>query len=215
MSRRGTPPVLNEVKKAEILAILSTGCPRRTAASYVGCDLKSIYNTALRDPEFATELAKRESSPEIHHLHNLHNAGRNTCFWRASAWFLERCYPDRYGSRNPEAVTREQMKRYTTRFAEILCEEIPVARYRKQVLARMDAMFSESEENLQRRYDQGKYSYSKKRDFSKKTDPDSAQNDEKAQNSRVEPEGTIPPHAKSPVNTAFQPRLSFAEVQSP
>jgi hypothetical protein len=215
MSRRGHPPVLNDVKKAEILAILSLGCPRRTAASYVGCDLKSIYNTALQDPLFATELAKRESSPEIHHLHNLHNAGRNTCFWRASAWFLERRYPDQYGSRNPETLTREEMERLISSFSEIVCEEVPVAKFRKQILARMNSMFSESEENLKRRYNQGKYSCSKKRDFSKQTNPDSTPNDEKAQNSRVEPEGTIPPHAKSPINTAFQPRLSFAEVQSP
>ena len=36
MAKRGRPPVLDEMKKGQIVAILSVGCSFRLAARYVG-----------------------------------------------------------------------------------------------------------------------------------------------------------------------------------
>jgi hypothetical protein len=189
MSRRGRPPILNDVKKAEILAVLASGCPRQTAAHYVGCDLKSIYNTALRDPEFAEQLYKREAHPEIFHLMNVKNASHEPRYWRASAWYLERCRPDHYASRDLDLVTHDQLARFMDRFTEMLVEEIPVDRYRKQVMARMNQFLAEMPDNLERRYKEGKYSRANRRVFPKNSSPRPLAAPENPQNSLAAPEG--------------------------
>ncbi|MCC6126226.1 MAG: hypothetical protein IT426_14805 [Pirellulales bacterium] len=190
MSRRGRPPVLTDIKKAEILAVLAAGCSRQTAAAYVGCDLKTIYNTALRDPEFAVQLEKREAVPEVSHLMNLKNASRESRFWRASAWYLERRNPERYAPRPLDLVTNDELERFIRRLTEMLVEEVPVARYRKQIFARLERMFAESPENLERRYRQGKYSYPDRRVFPQNVDPREFDEPENPQNSLAAPEGT-------------------------
>jgi hypothetical protein len=135
MPKPGRPQVLTEKKKAEILAILSTGCGRGTAAAYVRCALKTIANTARRDPEFAANLAQRENSPEIAHLTNLNRAGKDERYWRASAWTLERMFPQKYGVRPPDSITPEQLSVLMTQVAEMIVREITVARVRKRVIA--------------------------------------------------------------------------------
>jgi hypothetical protein len=191
MSRRGRHPVLNQVKQAEILAVLATGCNRQSAAHYVGCDPKTIYNTALRDPEFERKLHSRESAAEVAHLANLNKAGKDTRFWRASAWFLEHLYPDRY-SGNAETITPEQLSLFTSRLMEMLVEEVPVARYRKNVLARLDKMINDSPENLERQYQRRKKLAAKNRYFPEDMPSRALPAPEKPQNHREKPEGTIP-----------------------
>jgi hypothetical protein len=107
MSKRGRPAVLDDIKKSEVLAILSTGCNRWTAAKYVNCSPKTIYNAAQRDPRFAKELARLERQSEIVHLGNLNVIAKKPAYWRASAWMLERLFPDRFG-RQPEDLTPGQ-----------------------------------------------------------------------------------------------------------
>ena len=65
MSRRGRPPVLDEAKKREILAIVAVGCSRSTAAAYVGCATSTIQNTADRDPAFAEKLRQAAYNTEV------------------------------------------------------------------------------------------------------------------------------------------------------
>ena len=191
MSRRGHPPILDEIKKAEILTVLTTGCSRRVAAMYVGCDPKTIYNTALRDPEFAEKLYSREVSSEIAHLVNLKNAGKDTRYWRASAWFLERAIPDRYGVRNPDTLTREEISKFMSCLINMLVEEVPVAKYRKRILARLDSILADSSEVLEARYRRGKYSYSKKREIPENSEDRSLPGPENHRILLVQPEGSI------------------------
>lgn len=189
MSRRGRPPMLTDVKKAEVLALLASGCPRLTAANYVGCDLKTIYNSALRDPEFAEQLHKQEAHPEVFHLMNIKNAGRDPRFWRASAWYLERRCTDNYAPRDPDLMTHDEMERFAIRFSEILVEEVPVARYRKAVIARVNRFLSEMPDNLERRYREGKYSRPERRVSPKNFDSYDLDEPENPQNSLAAPEG--------------------------
>jgi hypothetical protein len=60
MSKRCRPVVLNAQKRNEILAILSSGCGRQTAARIVNCDPKIIDHTAKLNPGFAARLARAE-----------------------------------------------------------------------------------------------------------------------------------------------------------
>jgi len=140
MARRGRRPVLTDEKKRDIVAILAVGCSRVAAAAYVGCTARTIRNTASRDPEFALQLRAAEGRQELTYLKQIHEAAKKPQYWRAAAWFLEHRLPDLYAARKPDSVSRQQTIDLLTEFAEILTEEIPVARYRKGVLQRIERM---------------------------------------------------------------------------
>jgi hypothetical protein len=138
MPKTGRPQVLNEAKKQNIIHLLSVGCSRSTAAHYVNCDPKTIYNTARRDPDFAERVARAENTAEFVFLTRIREAGKEPRYWRSAAWGLERMFPDRFGSRSPDSVTPQQLAVFIGRLSEILVEEIPVAKFRKMVLARLN-----------------------------------------------------------------------------
>ena len=146
MTKRGRPPVLDQQKRLEILAILTVGCSRRTAARYVGCDPKTIRNTAERDAEFADKLAHADSATEVTHLRNINVAAQKAQYWRASAWVLERLHPESYGNRNPDAVTPERLAEFLAQVGEMIVAEVPVDRYRKNILKKIDEMLRELRE---------------------------------------------------------------------
>jgi hypothetical protein len=148
MSTHGRPQSLTDSKKKTILALLTVGCSRTTAARYVNCDPKTIYNTAQRDREFADELARAETSAEYAYLARLFKAGDDPKYWRAAAWALERMHPDRFGVRSPDSITPGQFTILLGRLTEMLIEEIPVEMYRKKVLARLDRFLKGDIESL-------------------------------------------------------------------
>jgi hypothetical protein len=145
MSRRGRPPVLDHVKKREILAILTVGCSRRTAARYVGCAAATIQNTADRDAEFAAQLHHANHAAEIEYAKSIEKAAKKEQYWRAAAWALERLNPEDYGKRSPGKLTPEEVRTLLTRLTEILLDEVPVARRRKQMLRRFDRLLARIE----------------------------------------------------------------------
>jgi hypothetical protein len=200
MSRRGRPPILTETKKAEILAILATGCDRRRAAYYVGCDLKTIYNTALHDPEFQEKLYRVETTPQILHLVNVNNAGKEPRYWRASAWYLERTARDQFGTRSPDTLTPEEFQTILSEVCDIIVEEVPIARFQKQMLARLEQYIAETPQAIENRYRHGKYSYDKKPAFPKKTPIGSSPATEKLQISHVLQQGNNPVPPKNNEN---------------
>ena len=134
------PPVLDEYKRREILAILSVGCSRRTAARYVGCAAGTIQNTAERDEAFASRLRKAEQKAEIELMKSIQRAAAKEQYWRAAAWALERINPEDYAPRRPETMTVEQLGRFLVQLSAILVEEVPIARHRKNVLARVEQL---------------------------------------------------------------------------
>ncbi len=140
MAKRGRRPILDTIKKTEILAIVGVGCSLTVAAKYVGCTVRTIRNTAERDPDFAQELSQKEYASEIGYMENIRKAGRNERYWRAAAWALERINPDKYGKRGPDVITVDQIVDLMAQFADIIVEEVPVAEYRKKILGRLEAI---------------------------------------------------------------------------
>ena len=140
MARRGRKRILDGYKRREILAILAVGGSREMAAQYVGCSAVTIQNTADRDPTFAERLRRKEKQWEVGYLDRIRVAARHERYWRAAAWALERLNPDRYGRRGPDVITVDQITELLSQFAEIIVEEVPVAKYRKNILKRLDAI---------------------------------------------------------------------------
>jgi hypothetical protein len=143
MAKRGRPPVLDERKQREIVAILSVGCSRRCAAHYVRCSPKTIRNTAQRNPEFAENLKQADSHGEVFWMKCINAAAKKEQYWRAAAWALEHIKPERYAKQPLEVITVEQISRLLAQFAKIVVEEIPVSKYRKPVLKRFDELRKE------------------------------------------------------------------------
>lgn len=133
-------PALDEFKKREILAILSVGCSRRTAAKYVGCAPATILRTAQRDKAFAEQLRRAECKSEIGYLKNIQKAARKEQYWRAAAWALERTNPQDFGPRKPDVITLDQIKELLTAMTQMIVEELPVPEYRKTILKRVAAL---------------------------------------------------------------------------
>jgi hypothetical protein len=140
VARRGRPPVLDDVKRREIIALLSVGCSQRLAARYVGCAAKTIRNTVARDQEFATGVRLAMCNAEVGLLRNIRNAAKKEQYWHAAAWMLERGYPQRYARRGPDVITVEQIAYLLAQFSRILTEEVPVAKYRKNAIRRLEGL---------------------------------------------------------------------------
>jgi hypothetical protein len=136
----GRPTVLDNTKQDTILGVLSLGCPRRTAASIVGCSPNTIRNTAKRNPAFAKRLRRADNASELGWIKNITDAGKMPQYWRAAAWALEHVKPELYAKRSPQIITVKQISQLMTKFAQIVCDEIPVDRYRKAVLKRFDEL---------------------------------------------------------------------------
>lgn len=144
-SQRASGALLDEIQKREILAILSVGGSRTTAAKYVRCGAATIRKAAEADEEFARQLRKAGASLEVLHLKNIETAGQK--YWRASAWLLERMYPDRYGARKAGTWSREQVRGLLDRFFEIVTAEAPALARRKRMAARLEQLAAELSED--------------------------------------------------------------------
>ena len=140
MAKRGRRPVLDQYKKREILAILFVGCSRRTAARYVGCDPKTIVNTAERDAAFAKSLREAEQKSEIDNMKNIQEAAKKAQYWRAAAWILERRNPEDFAPKNPNALTIDDLRQLLAEFVQIIMEEVTVAKYRQRLLKRLGTL---------------------------------------------------------------------------
>jgi len=132
--------VLDEGKQREIAAIISLGCSHTAAARYVGCAVSTILRTAQRDPVFAERLGRAKCNAEMGLVKNIRDAANKEQYWRAAAWALERFFPDDYAQRHPSAITAEQLAQVLTQFAEMMVDEVPVARYRKKIAKRLEIL---------------------------------------------------------------------------
>lgn len=133
-------PSLTEEQKREALLILSIGCDRATAASYVGTSAASLEAATAEDRAFADAVARAEAAAEMAHMRNVQQAAKEEKNWRASVWWLERRLPDRYGRRNAESVTPGELKRFLAALAEAVAEEVSHPQDRERLLQRVRSL---------------------------------------------------------------------------
>ncbi len=137
-------PPISEIKQREILALLSVGCSRRTAARYVNCTQKAIDELARTNPDFAEKLRRAEANLEIESIKNMFNAAKQEKNWRASAWVLERKSPQEFLKKKPDVIPSGLLDTLLNRIVTLLIEECPAAVQRKGLLKKLDVIRMET-----------------------------------------------------------------------
>jgi hypothetical protein len=140
MTQGGKRVGLDEIKKGEIVALVSVGCSRRIAAGYVGCAVSTIRRTALRDPQFAKRLRRATYNAQVGYLKNIKKAAEKEQYWRAAAWALERLNPEDFGPRSPDTITKIQFFQFLAEVAKVVVEETGDQRRRQSILKRVNAL---------------------------------------------------------------------------
>ena len=139
---------LDELQRRDIVTILSVGGSRQTAAKHVGCSVRTINEVAREDAAFARKLRQADSQHELTQLQNLHTAAEK--HWQASVWLLERKYPEHYGRRDLRQLTMLQVGQLLAGLADIVVSEVPVAKYRENILRRFKELTAQLEVDTER-----------------------------------------------------------------
>ena len=139
--------MLDDKKRAKIVALVANGSSRRMAARYVGCAPSTITRTAMRDAEFAAQLATAEQNADIDALRSLRVAARKPRFWRAAAWLLERRNPDEFASRPPRAFTINEVTYVVAQLVEILHKDASEENYQRMI-EKLDQMIESCHEEV-------------------------------------------------------------------
>lgn len=121
---RGRPPAITPAKRLEILAALAVGGSRNEAADYVDVGRSTLSETIDRDPDFAEQVKRAEAKGKIKHLKRIDGADA----WQASAWMLERKYPQEFGRKfreDPAADHKPNEQPSTFRYEIVSAPEHP------------------------------------------------------------------------------------------
>jgi len=138
---------LTDDQKREFCLIVLIGCDRETASNYLGCTLRQLQGALKRDPKFAKQLARAEATPEFIHMRNLHNAAKDEKHWRVSVWWLERCAPERYARRNPDAISAAQLRQIIKELADAIAGEVASQDDRQRLLTRLSKIAREVQDD--------------------------------------------------------------------
>lgn len=97
---------------ASVCEVLEAGGSRNDAADMTGIAASTLHNALERDADFSERVKKAEVRGKLRHLEAIANSDA----WQASAWFLERKYPDEYARREP--ASKEAAQEIVTALAE-------------------------------------------------------------------------------------------------
>ena len=94
----GRPTKRTPEREQRLLDALRAGNARVHAARYAGIDQDSITNWMHRSSDFSDAVKKAEADAIVRHVANIAKAAADGQ-WQASAWWLERRYPEHFGRR--------------------------------------------------------------------------------------------------------------------
>src|SRR5687767_4056742 len=81
--------VLDAAEQAKLMQVLQLGCPRSTAAKYVGLSGEQLEALLRADEQLTREVLRAEAEAEVRHMGNVHKASKDEKNWRTSVWWLE------------------------------------------------------------------------------------------------------------------------------
>jgi hypothetical protein len=137
---------LTAQERSGVLAVLSVGCSRCTAARYIQCSPYILHREIAEHPKFAAQVAKAEEEAEVFYLTRIRSAAKKDQYWRAAAWVLERRCPKRYAAQKPEALTAEHVQQFLAHCIQIIAEELPNEEQRQRLIDRLTEELQENSE---------------------------------------------------------------------
>jgi len=105
MKSKRTPEV-----REKILQLLRAGNYQQEAFMAAGISKSTFYDWMGEDSDFSDAVKRAESEATAFHVAQILKAAREGT-WQASAWYLERKFPDRWGrqDRRPEGTDRTEV----------------------------------------------------------------------------------------------------------
>jgi hypothetical protein len=129
-----------EIKIAELVAVVETSVSIESACAMVGIHRSTWYEWRER-PEIEARLDRALAIAESRLLDSIREAGRDD--WRASAWILERRYPETWSKRSEvqaagsvEVVVRRGEKLDVNSLSDSELERIAAGESPREVLRR-------------------------------------------------------------------------------
>lgn len=139
----GRPRALDDVKRREVIALISAGSSVEGAARYVGCAASTIRREALRNPQFNEDLRRASLTAELNPLQAIREASKK--YWRAGAWLLERINPQRFGKQSVRHVKPEHVQEFIQIMGDIIKEEIRSPDAFRRIAERFQKLANEAE----------------------------------------------------------------------
>ena len=93
----GRPTKYSPAVAWRICEAVARGCSREGAAALAGISVSTLHEWRNEFPEFSDGLEKADARFEAACVASVRQAGRDPRKWTASAWLLERKFPQRYG----------------------------------------------------------------------------------------------------------------------
>jgi hypothetical protein len=145
LKKGGRPPLFDHVKRAEVCAMVRTGCSIRYAAQNAGVKMASVYYACRTDPEFAAQLRAAEQHRDVGGVRRINTAGEK--YWRAAAWILERAAPKHFSLRGAKKKDRvkqldkQELRHFVTNIVhEVLIECIETSEKEARAAPGLDAI---------------------------------------------------------------------------
>ncbi|WP_425400546.1 hypothetical protein [Aeoliella sp.] len=135
------PRVLDDVKKGEIAALLSTGMSMSNAARYVGCDRKTIRREREVDEAFDERIRRAQMGAELKPLQAIREAASK--HWRAAAWLIERQDKQRAARRKAKqadkvTVSRKQLAKVAVKVKRAALSLVAFPEFEAEVAQKID-----------------------------------------------------------------------------
>ncbi|MEX2138593.1 MAG: hypothetical protein WD894_04990 [Pirellulales bacterium] len=123
VTKAGRRPVLDALKKHDLELLLSFGVSQKEAARCVGVCPRTVRRALKTDPNFNRSYCAARTAGKARLLGNIHHAGSRN--WRASAWLLERLWPDEFGRRQPTTFSRDHIVSFMESVADLVAGYVP------------------------------------------------------------------------------------------
>ena len=127
----------DKARQKLLLTALRNGASRRQAAKSIGVGKTTLWRYLQDHPSFRWKIEQAEAHcyRRLVEQFDLDSKGD----WRASAWLLERLYPEDFGKRHPDHISPAQAAAAMEQIVAILVDEVP-AEYHTRIYARMVAL---------------------------------------------------------------------------
>lgn len=133
---------MTEQQQTDLISFIATGCPMETALEGTGVSREEFDELLRSGAELVQRMHRGGALSEFQQLQNVKQAGRETKYWRASVWWLERCRGDRYTAKPPGTITLEQLAAFRNDLARIIDSEVHDPGTLERLLAKLSSQAS-------------------------------------------------------------------------